>query len=64
MSPGDIIVGDEDGVAIVPRAEAMEVWRLVEELMSRERARVAEIKAGMLFRPEIDESLRKKGVID
>jgi hypothetical protein len=32
--------------------------------MSREKTRVAEIKAGVVFRPEIDESLRKKGVIE
>ena len=64
VSPGDIVVGDTDGVAVVPRSEAMEVLKLVQELMSREKQRVAEIKAGVLFRPEIDESLRKKGVIE
>jgi regulator of RNase E activity RraA len=64
VSPGDIVVGDTDGVAVVPRGEAVEVLRLVDDLMSREKQRVAEIKAGVLFRPEIDESLRKRGVID
>jgi len=64
VSPGDIVVGDSDGIAVVPRGDAVEVLRLVGDLMSRERRRVDEIKAGVLFRPEIDESLRTKGVID
>src|SRR5262249_34946521 len=57
VSPGDIVVGDEDGIAIVPRADAEEVLQLVDDLMSREKKRIAEIKAGVLFRPEIDDSL-------
>jgi len=64
VSPGDIIVGDADGVAVVPRSDAVEVLRLVEELMSREQKRVSEIKSGDLFRPEIDDLLRKKGIIE
>jgi 4-hydroxy-4-methyl-2-oxoglutarate aldolase len=64
VSPGDVVVGDIDGIAVVPRDHAEEVLRLVEELMSREKKRIAEIKAGVLFRPEIDESLRKMGVIE
>jgi hypothetical protein len=39
------------------------VLRLVEELMDRERKRVAEIDQGMLIRADVDELLRKKGVI-
>ena len=31
---------------------------------SREQARVAEIQRGVLYRPEIDDALRKKGVIE
>ena len=64
VSPGDIVVGDIDGIAVVPRGEAVEVLRLVHELMSREKKRIDEIKAGVLFRPEIDEALRKHGVIE
>ena len=63
VSPGDIVVGDRDGVVVVPRSHAKEVLDLVGRLMERERARVAEIEAGGLFRPEIDASLRKQGVI-
>jgi regulator of RNase E activity RraA len=61
---GDIIVGDDDGVVVVPRGNADEVLTLVQELMARERTRIAEIKAGTLFRPDVDDLLRKKGVIE
>ena len=64
VSPGDIVVGDRDGVVIVPRADAADVLSLVQALVERETKRVAEIKSGVLFRAEIDEALRKKGVIE
>ena len=64
VSPGDIVVADRDGVVVVPRADAAEVLSLVQALIERETKRVAEIKSGVLFRAEIDESLRKKGVIE
>jgi regulator of RNase E activity RraA len=61
---GDLIVGDADGVVVVAHAHAAEVLDLVKQLIDRERARVKEIQAGGLFRPDVDETLRKKGVID
>jgi 4-hydroxy-4-methyl-2-oxoglutarate aldolase len=63
VCPGDIIVGDGDGLAVVPYAHADEVLAQVKQLVDRERARVKEIHAGNLFRPDVDEILRKKGVI-
>jgi regulator of RNase E activity RraA len=64
VMPGDIVVGDREGVVVVPRAHAEEVLSLVNALVQRETKRVAEIKAGGLFRAEIDESLRRQGVIE
>jgi regulator of RNase E activity RraA len=64
VCPGDIIVGDEDGIAVVPQAHAADVLAEVHALMDREKKRVAEIRAGQVFKPDIDETLRKKGVIE
>ncbi len=64
VSPGDILVGDADGIAVVPAAHAEEVLRLVGALVAREEGRVAEIADGTLFKAEIDETLRKRGVIE
>jgi 4-hydroxy-4-methyl-2-oxoglutarate aldolase len=64
VMPGDIIVGDGDGVAVVPRELAVDVLALVEKLMKRERARIAEIDRGQVFKPDINEALRAKGVIE
>lgn len=64
VMPGDIIVGDDDGVVVVPRDHAEEVLTLVQQLIDRERKRIAEINAGTLFRPDVDDVLRKKGVIE
>jgi 4-hydroxy-4-methyl-2-oxoglutarate aldolase len=64
VAPGDIVVGDDDGIAVVPRESAGQILELVLQLMDREKKRIAEIGAGTLFKAEIDETLRKKGVIE
>ena len=62
--PGDVVVGDRDGVAVVPAAAADQVLELVRALVAREAKRVAEIQGGAPFKAEIDETLRKHGVIE
>ena len=63
VMPGDIVVGDDDGLAVVPRDDAAEVLEQVLALEEREKRRIAAIKRGELFNAEIDETLRSKGVI-
>lgn len=63
VAPGDVIVGDGDGVVVIPRADAEDVLGLVAQIMDRERARIREIEGGMHVKAEIDDTLRKKGVI-
>jgi len=63
VNAGDLIVGDRDGIAVVPRAHAAEVLALVRELVKKETARIAEIDAGTIFKADIDDGLRRKGVI-
>lgn len=63
VRPGDVIVADRDGVTVVPLEDAAEVARMAGAQMARERKRLEEIETGILVRPEIDEALRKMGVI-
>jgi 4-hydroxy-4-methyl-2-oxoglutarate aldolase len=63
VMPGDIVVGDADGVAVVPLSESAQVLKLVQALKEREAKRIQEIHAGTVFKGEINDTLRAKGVI-
>ncbi len=64
VSAGDIVVGDGDGIAVVPRGDAAAVIELVGQVIERERKRIAEIQAGGTWSPTIDATLRQKGIIE
>jgi regulator of RNase E activity RraA len=64
VRPGDVIVADRDGVAVVPLDAAPEIAKLAMDQVQREERRLAEIAKGILFRPEIDEQLRKLKIIE
>ncbi len=64
VRPGDVIVGDRDGVTVVPLEDAEEVARLASEIVFKERKRLEEIERGVIVRPEIDETLKRLSVIE
>lgn len=63
VMPGDIVLGDGQGVAVIPQREAAEVLQLVIALKDRETRRIEEIAAGQIFKREIDDTLKSKGII-
>jgi regulator of RNase E activity RraA len=62
VMPGDVIVGDADGVLALPRAAVLEVCRLARAQMAREDQTMREIADGTLDRSWVDATLRAKGV--
>jgi RraA family protein len=59
--PGDIIVGDVDGVVAVPRADAAQILHAAQALCEKERAMLAAIARGDLDRSWIDAALHGAG---
>jgi 4-hydroxy-4-methyl-2-oxoglutarate aldolase len=47
IAPGDIVVGDRDGIAIVPRPEARAVLARLESVRSAERALETKVREGL-----------------
>lgn len=60
--PGDIVVGDADGVLVVPQAEAAAISKLAKAQLDREAAIFRDIAAGTLDRSWVDTTLAEKGL--
>jgi 4-hydroxy-4-methyl-2-oxoglutarate aldolase len=50
VCPGDLIVGDADGVVVVPRAVEAEVIKAAHTKLSSERSTLSDLKRGLLLR--------------
>lgn len=62
VNPGDIVVGDQDGVLAVPLAQAKEILSLALAQQEREATILRSIAEGTIDRSWIDRSLRDKGL--
>lgn len=62
--PGDLVVGDADGVTVVERAKAASLLPLAAGKVAAETKRIADIKSRKALRPAwLDGALRAAGVI-
>jgi len=61
VNPGDIIVGDEDGLLALPQDIAADVIRLAKLQAAKEAAVLKAISKGTLDRAWVDQTLRQKG---
>jgi RraA family protein len=62
VSPGDIILGDEDGILAIPQAEARTILELAQAQQAREGAILQSIEDGTVDRSWVDQTLTSKGV--
>jgi len=64
VQPGDLVVGDADGVVVVEREKAGSLLEDAAKKVADERARIADIVAGRNLRPGwLDDSLRAAGLL-
>ena len=64
IHPGDLIVGDADGVVAIEREKAASLLEPAAKKVADETSRIAGIKAGKDLRPKwLEGSLRAAGVL-
>lgn len=63
VEPGDLVVGDCDGVVVIPRKEVPAVLKAAQKKLKAEAQRLKEIEEGILVSPWLDDALRAAGVI-
>ena len=61
VAPGDVIVGDADGVVAVPLAHAAELLALAKAQLAKETATLKAIAQGKADRRWVDDTLRERG---
>ncbi len=63
VNPGDIIVGDADGVVAIPQADAERIISLTVAQKAKEEASLAAIARGDIDRSWVDKLLLEKGCV-
>ena len=61
VNPGDIIVGDADGLVAIPQDQAERILKSAQAILAKETAAMKEINAGTVDRSWVDKSLKEKG---
>ena len=61
VNPGDIIVGDTDGLVAVPQESAERVLASAKSILEKETAAMKQIQAGTVDRSWVDKALKEKG---
>jgi 4-hydroxy-4-methyl-2-oxoglutarate aldolase len=62
VSPGDLVVGDVDGVVVIPRSDVEAVLEAASKKLAAEKQRIEEITAGILVSPWLNDALRQAGL--
>jgi len=62
VQPGDLVLGDADGVVVVPRDQVEVVLAAADAKIAAEQQRLAEIARGELVSPWLDGVLRSAGL--
>lgn len=63
VNPGDLIVGDADGVVVVPRADVPRILELAQKKVDSEAKRIAAIKSGDTRATWLEKELRAVGML-
>ena len=61
IQPGDLIVGDDDGIVCVPFDQTEEVYRAANAKQQGEAKTMAAIKAGTVDRSWVERALKDAG---
>ncbi len=63
VRPGDLVVGDSDGVVIVPHEEAAGLLPKLQEMLKKEEVLLEQIRNKTVDRSWVDQELRDKGYV-
>jgi regulator of RNase E activity RraA len=63
VHPGDLIVGDDDGVVVVPFASIASVAQEVVKKMEKESLRIASIAQGFISPAWLDAAIERAGLV-
>jgi len=60
--PGDLVVGDADGVVVIPRGDVPKVLQAAQRKLADEKVRLEEIAQGQLGSRWLNAALRNAGL--
>jgi len=64
VRPGDIVVGDKDGVVVIPKEDAIDVFSAADKKLAAEKKRHEEIDNGIYVKPDVEQNMLKHGFVE